>query len=192
MKISSFGRFVFLFSMAILGIGCSLDYDQSVYVEDHIPELQFVQADFTRYENYQRKFRLTAERLEQYKNTAAAYAMSAKFYTWEEENLDTEGSCYYLSINTKDQIFTLFKDIVINNYGQDLELTAQNLKWNGNTEQLTASTSETVRIRHQGLSLEGTGFSASGITRSYSYEYDVEGFYDSDFENPKITEEEAQ
>lgn len=160
---------------------CSLQYNQTVYAEEYIPEFIFRDAEFTRYENYDRSIRLKAEKLEQYKTTLEAYAEQASFFTWEAGSLDTEGKCHYLSLNTKDKIYTMFSDILIKNYSQDLEMTAQNLKWNGNTEQLTAGAGETVYIRHEGLTMEGAGFSASGISKSYSFDYDVEGtFEDSD------------
>lgn len=159
-------------------LSCSLQYDQTTYAEGYIPELMFNNAEYTRYENYERKVQLKAEKLEQYKDTGAAYGQTVSFCAWNNNELDTEGNCHYLSINTKDQIYTLFTDILIKNYGQDMEIQAQNLKWNNNTEQLTAGTGETVSIRHEGLILEGSGFAASGITKSYSFDYDVEGVYD--------------
>ncbi|MBR6192587.1 MAG: LPS export ABC transporter periplasmic protein LptC [Treponema sp.] len=164
--------------IAFTALSCSLEYDQVVHAEEYIPEIVFENAQFTRYENYSRVVRLVAEKLEQYKDTADAYAKSASFYTWDKGNLDTEGSCKYLSLNTREQIYTMFSDILIKNYSQDLELKAQNMKWNGNTEQLTAGAGETVYIRHEGLTMEGAGFSASGISRTYSFDYDVVGVYD--------------
>jgi len=182
MEKTLFRSTVFLASMILSSVlaatSCSLKYDQTVYVEDRIPEFVFEGAEFTRYEKYKRSVQLKADRLEQYKDTAAAYARAASFYTWESDLLDTEGSCVYLSINTKDGIYSMFNDILIHNYSQDLEIKTQNLRWNSNTEQLTAGAGETVYISHEGLTMEGSGFSASGISRTYSFDFDVMGVFD--------------
>lgn len=165
-------------SSILISSSCSLQYDTVVHAENFIPEFEFTSAQFTRYEKYRKAFRLEAEKLEQYKSDGEAFAETVSFYTWDSDKLDTEGGCHYLSINTRDSIYSLFSDILIKNYSQNLEVKAQNLRWNGNTEQLTSGIGETVYIRHNGLSLEGSGFSASGISRSYTFDYDVEGVYD--------------
>lgn len=164
---------------------CSLQYNQTVYAEEYIPEFIFNDVEFTRYENYSRVVQLKAEKLEQYKNTAAAYAQSVNFYTWDSNKLDTEGSCLYLSINSKDQIYSLFTDILIKNYGQDMEIQAQNLRWNGNTEQLTSGIGDLVTVSTQNMTVEGVGFSASGISNTFSFDYDVDGTYDDSSEEQK-------
>ncbi|MBQ1833943.1 MAG: LPS export ABC transporter periplasmic protein LptC [Treponema sp.] len=175
--------------LLILQSSCSLEYDQVVHSEDRIPELVFTNAQFTRYEKYKRSVRLQAAQLEQYKDTSNAYASDVSFFTWDSDKLDTEGSCRYLSLNVKEKIYSMFSEILITNYSNDLKIKAQNLKWNGNTEQLTSGVGETVYIDHEGLSMEGAGFSASGISRTYAFDYDVQGVYD---DSPETAEEEEK
>ncbi len=78
-------------------------------------------------------------------------------------------------MNSKDEIYTLFKDIFIQNYSQNLEIQAQNLKWNGKTEQLTSSKDESVFLKKDNIELQGKAFSASGVSQSFNFAGEVKG-----------------
>ncbi len=177
---------LFFSVLTFLLFSCSLKYDEGVSVEDKVPELVFYGAEFTRYTDSSPSFRLSAEHLEQYKDNGASYAENASFATWtKERETDTEGRCGFLSLDTKNKVYSLFNEIEIKSKNQNLEISAENLRWNGNTEQLTASAGETVRIKKDGLEMEGSGFSASGISNSFSFKYEVSGtFTDSEEQNP--------
>ena len=49
------------------------------------------------------------------------------------------------------------------------------LKWNGNTEQLTGGRKDTARIEKDGAIIYGSGFSASGVSKSFSFSGSVSG-----------------
>ena len=180
----------FFFLCALCGFfacaSCSLKYEDSVSIDDSVPELTFRALELSRYQNYNRRIKLSSSLLEQYRDTGASYAKDASFVTWTEENvLDTEGSCGLLSLNTKEELYTLFKDIQMKNYANNMSLFAQNLRWNGKTEQLTSGANDEVLLEKDGLTLSGTGFSASGVTRSFVFSQNVQGTYESDQEENK-------
>ena len=155
---------------------CSLKYEEGVNIEDKMPELIFTNADLTRYKDGKLTMELKAEQVEQYKDNGSTYARNPEFSTWDSDNnLDTTGSCSLLSVNTKENVYTLFSDILINNSSNDLEIHAQNLKYNGNTKQLTSGKDEEVEVTREGLTLNGRGFSASGISNSFSFSGEVSG-----------------
>ena len=171
-------------------LSCSLKYDEGVSVEDKVPELVFYGAEFTRYSESSPTFRLNAEHLEQYKDNGASYAENAGFTTWNKSReIDTEGKCGFLSLDTKNKVYTLFNEIEVKSRSQNMEIAASNLRWNGNTEQLTASAGETVHIKKDGLEMEGSGFAASGISNSFSFKYEVSGTYSDETTGDELSSE---
>lgn len=184
-------KFLFLtqaFLFASLLISCSLNYGEQVKAEGVVPEFVFNNARFSRYENKKKTMELDAESLEQYKSDSASFAKNATFKTWNKEgNLDTEGKCVLLGLNTNDKIYTMFNDIILKNIDQELEIHAQNLKWDGKTEQLVSGKNDIVRIKRGSLELEGKGFSASGVSKSFSFSQKVQGTI---IEKEKSAEEE--
>lgn len=160
----------------LLLFSCSLNYDEQVNSEGVVPEFIFTNTRFTRYENKNRTMELEAEKLEQYKSDSASFAKNAVFTTWKNDgSIDTKGSCVLLSINTTDKIYTLFNDIVLKNEGQNVEIHAQNLRWDGKSEQLVSGSNDTVHIKKDNLELEGSGFSASGVSQSFHFSKAVHG-----------------
>ncbi|MBP5175689.1 MAG: hypothetical protein ILP07_07255 [Treponema sp.] len=112
-------------------LSCSLKYDEGVSVEDKVPELVFYGAEFTRYSESSPTFRLNAEHLEQYKDNGASYAENAGFTTWNKSReIDTEGKCGFLSLDTKNKVYTLFNEIEVKSRSQNMEIAASNLRWN--------------------------------------------------------------
>ncbi|MBO7639463.1 MAG: LPS export ABC transporter periplasmic protein LptC [Treponema sp.] len=165
-----------LFFTALAITSCSLKYEEGVNIEDKMPELVFTNADLIRYKDGKPSMELKAEEVEQYKDNGSTYARNPNFSTWDsEEKVDTTGSCGLLSINTKENIYTLFSDILINNASNDVEISAQNMRYNGNTKQLTAGLDEEFEIKREGLTLTGRGFSASGVSNSFAFNSGVEG-----------------
>ena len=156
---------------------CSLNYnEEDSEFSSAAPEFVFKNAKYSRYESTKLKMQLQAQELEQYRDNDSSYAKDVIFFNWDDEGiLETEGKCFLLSINSKDEIYTMFDDILIKNYPQKLELKAQNIKWNSKTEQLTSSISETVSIKKDNIELEGKGFSASGLSRKFNFIDQVKG-----------------
>ena len=80
----------------------------------------------------------------------------------------------------------MFNSVSITSYEQNMQIQAKNLKWNNKTEQLTSSAEDIVTITNiptptesgyvkpksentNQISLQGKGFSASGVTWQYAF-----------------------
>lgn len=99
-----------------------------------------------------------------------------EFKTYSKSGeLDTEGFCQLLASNTNSKEYSLFDGISLNIYSQDLKLQAQSLHYNGKTEQLTSDRNETVTIERKNTVIQGKGFSASAVSKTYSFENQVSG-----------------
>ncbi len=171
-----FATAIFLQIFFFPSTSCSLNYEEDSSQISNAPEFVFKNAKFSRYESSKISLKVEADILEQYKDNNAAYAQNARFFSWGKDgNLETEGKCFLLSMNSKDEIYTLFKDILIQNYSQNLEIQAQNLKWNGKTEQLTSSKDEKVFLKKDNIELQGKAFSASGVSQSFYFAGEVNG-----------------
>lgn len=157
-------------------LSCSLNYDTEKNSEETVPEFSFTDAVFNRYEDNKISIQLEAKKLEQYKSDGSSYAQSAKFKTYKDDGtIDTDGTCSLLASLTNDEKYSLFDDISINVYSEDLNIAARSLQFNGKTEQLTSGRNEKVSIRRKGTSITGTGFSASGVSRKFTFENQVSG-----------------
>ena len=158
---------------------CSLRYEQQTSMEDKIPEFLFENVSFERYLSGQKSFLLEAQVLEQYKRTNESYGKNVSFYNWNEDGeVETTGSCDMLGIDPASNIYLLFNNVFVQDIPNELEIKGQHLKWNGNTEQLTTDSLEKVYIKHKDLTLEGSGFSASGISKTFSFTGQVNGVYE--------------
>ena len=184
-----------LFSSLLLP-SCSLKYDEPVTTESLSPELQFTNVDYKRYKNKKLDTQIKADILERYRNDESAYAKNAEFFAWNDKSeLTTEGSCALLGIDSQNDIYTLFNSIFLHNIEQNFQLKATNLKWDGKTEQLSSGKTDTVYLIRDDIEIEGTGFSASGISRSFTFEESVSGVIiteDKETEGEEEQDEEIQ
>ena len=161
---------------ALLFFSCSLDYGAEVSVKDKVPEFVFTNTHFTRYENSKKSIEFTADAMEQYASDRSSYAKNAKFLTMDSSgNTETSGSCNLISLNTKKEIYTLYDKIILKNHTDNIEIIAENLKWNAKTEQLTSGADEYVELRKDDIEIYGKGFSATGINLAFSFKSDVQG-----------------
>lgn len=173
-KSAAVNRALMLFVLLTLS-SCTLRYGQQVNSEDSVPELTFTNVHMTRYEDAQPSLKLNASQIEQYKNSSL-YAKDSAFTTWDKNHsVETEGSCTLLGMDTNQEQYTLFNNIIINNHPEDMQIQADSLRWNGKTEQLTSGETDRVTISKEDIQLTGTGFSASGISRQYSFSGKVTG-----------------
>ncbi|MCR5218869.1 LPS export ABC transporter periplasmic protein LptC [Treponema sp.] len=157
-------------------LSCSLDYGKEISVKDSVPEFIFISPSFLRFENNKKTAELTADKLEQYKSDSASFASNSTFTTWNESSeIQTQGSCQLLGIDSKNEVYTLFNDIKLLNKNPDLQITAENLKWNAKSEQLTSGKNDTVTIIKEDTQVTGKGFSASSISNKFSFQSDIEG-----------------
>lgn len=179
-----------LFGLVIALSSCSLNYGEGEEPESNNPEFIFKNAKFQRIEDKRLKVSLKAERLEQYKTDNAMFAQNIFFDSFDKDGkLETTGSCLLLDINNRDKIYYLFNQIVIKNIPQNIEINAQNLKWDNNSEQLTSGVMDSVVIKRDDLEISGKGFSASGVSRSFVFNDGVEGIIQT---KDKKSEEESE
>ena len=66
------------------------------------------------------------------------------------------------------------------------------LKWNGKTEQMTGGRKDTAKLEKDGTVIYGTGFSASGISKSFTFAGSVSGEIEAKDKQPNDGQEEVQ
>jgi LPS export ABC transporter protein LptC len=155
---------------------CSLNYGTEKTSEETVPEFSFLNSNYNKYEENKLSIEMKAKKMEQYKANGDTYAENVVFKTYNDDGtVDTEGSCNLLSSNTKTKKYSLFDDIKINIYDQEMILFATSLYFNGTTEQLTSSQTENVLIKKKDTEIEGIGFSASGVSKKYAYASNIKG-----------------
>jgi len=144
---------------------------------------------------------MTASQLEQYSGLDAMYIENASFTMYDsDQEPSIIGSCGLLSANMDTDIYHFFQDVHITSYEHDAEVTAENLRWNENTEVLSSELADTVNIstgsgktltnannldntatkdgfvgKKTRIFIEGIGFSAKGIDLSYSFTGSITG-----------------
>ena len=161
---------------AYIFFSCSLNYGTEKTSEETVPEFSFLNSNYNKYEENKLSIEMKAKKMEQYKTNGDTYAESVVFKTYNDDGtVDTEGSCNLLSSNTKTKKYSLFDNIEINIYDQEMILFATSLYFNGTTEQLTSSQTENVLIKKKDTEIEGIGFSASGVSKKYAYASNIKG-----------------
>ncbi|WP_296322934.1 LPS export ABC transporter periplasmic protein LptC [Treponema sp. UBA3813] len=165
-----------LFFSLIFSFSCSLTYTNGENSEDKIPEFIFKNAQYTKYQNGKKNLQLKAEQLEQYKSDNAVFAKNADFTSYNSEgSKETSGSCQLIAANTKKEIYNLFGDISLSMASQEMEISANVLRFNKKTEQISSGNNSTVTLNKKDIQMTGKGFSASGVSKSYSFLGGVSG-----------------
>ena len=173
----------------IFSFSCSLKYDQTVNAEETNPEFVFTHAKMVRYEKGAESVKVYADSIEQYKDSDITYGKNVSFTTFDDEGkIETEGSCGYLYADTKTEVYEMFDGIKIQNNNQNTNFSANMLKWNGKTEQLTGGKRDTAKIEKDGTVIYGTGFSASGVSKTFSFSGTVSGEIDAKDKNQQEQE----
>ncbi len=161
---------------ALLLLSCSLKYSDTADVDDIVPELSFTNTKITRYEDDRVTVEMSADSLEQYKDSSESYAQNLSFTAYDDENeISTKGSCGYLFADTSKELYELFNGIELYNYSDKTNFFADILRWNKKTEQLTSSINSVVRVEKDDTVMEGSGFAASGISKTFSFSGGVSG-----------------
>ncbi|WP_027728679.1 LPS export ABC transporter periplasmic protein LptC [Treponema sp. C6A8] len=155
---------------------CSLKYSDTLDVDDSVPELYFTKAKITRYENDRVTVEMAADKLEQYKDSSESYARKLTFTVYDDENqVSTEGSCGYLFADTSKDLYELYEGIELYNHSDKTNFFADILRWNKKNEQLTSGLNSEVRVEKEDTVMTGTGFSASGISKTFTFSGGVKG-----------------
>ena len=180
-----------LLSILIIS-GCSLRYNSSFQDEANVPEFIFTDATFTKYEDSTKKLSLSAETLEQYSEGNSMYAKGVSFKLLNKEGeIETEGSCNLLAANSDAEKYTLFDDIKVKNIKEDFEVSADTLRWNGKSEQLTSSRNDMVSIKKGDTYMIGSGFSASAVRKKFSFTGIISGEFTKDEDNNQSEAQET-
>lgn len=173
-------------------VSCSLEYYKAQNSEDSTPEFIFNDASFSRYENGKSKIKLQAEKIEQYKSDSSTYAKNAQFDSYDDDGkLETTGNCGLLEAQTETEKYKLFKNIYLNMISQEMEVRAESLFFDRKSEQITSDYDSQVQLSKDGLNVFGTGFSGSGVSKSYVFEYGVNGTIETDDGNEAIEKSET-
>ena len=172
-----------IFALLVISISlfsCTLKYGEDIANESVLPEFIFENSTFTRYEDNVKTINLNAERLEQYKSGKSMYAKNVLFNIFDTDgNLETSGKCGLMGADTKTEKYLLFENIEINQKKDDISISAQALKWDGKTEQLTSGLNDVVSITKAGTQIRGSGLSASGVSRNFVFTGYVSGSIDT-------------
>lgn len=156
--------------------GCSLKYETEVNAEDLNPEFSFTNATVSRYEDAVKTAEITAGSVEQYKGSDKTYAKKVNFNVYNKKGeIETQGECGLLFFDSGSDLYELYEKIWLYNKANNANFYANGLRWNGKTEQLTSSRSDTVKIEKDDMVIYGSGFSASGISRTYKFTGTVSG-----------------
>lgn len=160
---------------------CSLKYSNETHnAESSVPEFVFEGAKFNRYENKTRTVNMNASRIEQYSGGRETYAKNVSFMIWKNDGtLDTEGSCGLLASNSKTEQYELYDKIEITSHLRDILISAGSLRWNGKSEQLVSGRNDMITVKKGDTQLNGSGFSASGITNTFAFSGVVTGSVDT-------------
>ncbi|MGI5097503.1 LPS export ABC transporter periplasmic protein LptC [Treponema socranskii] len=161
--------------------GCSLKYsDGKKNVESEVPEFVFANADFSRWEKNKKTLSMRARTLEQYKG-GSTYADSVSFTAYADDgSAETEGSCGLVAFDSKQKIYSLYDGIELTNEPRDVRISADELRWDGNTEQLTSRRTDTITMKKNGTVVRGSGFSASGVSNRFVFTGAVSGTVETD------------
>lgn len=173
-------KILFSFVLIIVISSCSLKYDETIDVGLNTPEMIFENTHMTRYEDNKITFEMSAEVLEQYKKSSETFARNVSFKSYNSEgDVETEGACGLLSSDTKKEIYELYDDIKLYNLKENTNFFANVLRWNAKTEQLTSGRGDKVQIEKDDAVIRGTGFSASGVSKTFSFRGTITGEIDA-------------
>lgn len=180
-----------IFSVIILS-ACSLKYEDTVDVSERVPEFIFKETKMRRFEDNEITVEMNAETLEQYKDTSETYAQNVVFVSYEDGDISTKGSCGLLFTDTDKEIYELYDEIEIFNQKEKMNFFADVLKWNAKNEQLTGGRGDVVQVEKEDTIIRGTGFSASGISKTFSFRGNVTGDIETSDSDEDNSEQESE
>ena len=179
---------IFLFFNA-----CSLKYENSISVENSVPEMIAENASFYRTEDGKKTLQIEASKLEQYKSGNSTYAKDISFKTFDKDGkTSTEGKSTYISADSEKEEYILLDDIQVRDAQHGINIFAESLHWNGKTEQLTSGKDEEVTLEKDNLKLSGKDFAASTISRSFSFGKNVSGIVETSEEETDAGENDEK
>ena len=119
---------------------------------------------------------MDSSKLEQYHSGSIMYGKDVEFITFDKTGkTETTGKCGLLSIDNDLDEYTLYDNIEIENINENIKISADSLRWNGKSEQLTSGRNDMVKIEQNDTVMYGSGFSASGVSKRYAFTGVVSG-----------------
>jgi len=135
------------------------------------------------------RLELSAGSLEQYKNTTETYGKDISFISYDKDGkTETEGSCGIIFADTGKKLYELYDDINVYNTPEKMRFYANVLRWDGRSEELTSGRSDMVKIEKDDTIMRGTGFSASGLSKKFSFRGNITGTIETKDEKEKKPE----
>ena len=93
------------------------------------------------------------------------YGSGISFVVYNADGaLSVAGSCGLFSSDTSKEQYYFYDEVNLTSYEQDMRVEADNINWNGKTEQLVSAGVAPVRIYSGGFSGSGSGSSGSSVT----------------------------
>lgn len=194
-KTFSLKRAGLVMGAVLLSFSCSLKYDETVSVEERIPEFVFQDTSMVRCDENKVTFEMSAGVLEQYKKSSETFAKDVSFISYDDDGqISTEGQCGFLFSDTDKKLYELYDDIKLYNRSENTNFFANILRWNEKNEQLTSGRGEMVKVEKEDTVMRGTGFSASGVSKTFSFRGTVSGEIEtkSQEENQEEIEKESE
>jgi len=183
---------ILILSFAIIFSSCSLKYSESVNSEDRVPEFVFENTSMIRYEDNKPTLEISADVLEQYKDSNSTYAKNISFKNYDKEGkLSTEGFCGLLYADTDAKIYELYDDINLYNVEEKMRFYANSLMWNERTEQLIGGRGDMVKVEKEDTVIRGSGFTASSISKTFSFRGNIIGSIETTEEEKKEDEKQT-
>lgn len=169
-------KIFFVLVLALSTISCSIKYQDSFNAENSVPEFKFEESELTRYEKRKITVSFSAQELEQYKKSSESFAKNIEFTSFDDNGeVSVQGSCDLLSANTDTETYLLFDNINVYSKKEATTFTSDSLRWDAKTEQLTSGRLDTVKIKKDDVTIYGTGFSSSGIDKTFRFSGTVSG-----------------
>lgn len=157
---------------------CSVNYDDVYDTADTVPELMLDNAVFTRVDNSRVAAEIKSTRLEEFKDSGRVLAEEIEFETMNTDGkTNAVGSAGIMCADTKNEMYEFYGGIHIEAPSRGVKIDGESLRWNGKTEQLTGERGKTLTLEKDGITLSGSGFSASAVSEQFNFAGDIFGRY---------------
>lgn len=161
--------------------GCSLDYGAALSesLAADVPDMVIYDFAHTVVENGFPLFRLNAEKAELFTSLNKTRLSAVSFSQYASDGsgrLVTEGRADTAVFWTKTESADLYGAVSFRSEEEGLRVESGNIKWDGEARTLTSGNDTvTTLIDDDGSRLAGSGFSADGARRSFSFAQRVDG-----------------
>ncbi len=162
----------------MLAASCSVNYDTVYETEGTVPELMLDDAVFSRVRDSKSVAEIQSKRLEEFKDGGVVLAKDIQFTTKTDGGeVSSFGSAGLMKADPQKEVYEFFNGIKIEAPEKGLVIEGESLRWNGKSEQLVGERGKPLTIKKDGMTLRGSGFSASAVSQSFSFSSNVSGIY---------------